>query len=81
MCCDFDWRYARSTQGICKIGQIFLGLTVWIAIVASPYWNPLFILEGQTWPFHLTLFAVMSGWIATATCFVIFLSGFHYNYP
>jgi len=80
MCCDFDWRYARSTQGICKIGQIFLGLTVWIAIVASPYWNPLFILEGQTWPFHLTLFAIMSGWIATAACFIIFLSGFHYNY-
>ena len=80
MCGTCDGRYARSRQGLCKVGQIILGMLIWIVIAASPYWKPIFILEGQTWPFHLVMLFIFLPWLATIIMYFIFLSGYHYNF-
>ena len=80
MCGTCDGRYAKSRQGLCKIGQIFIGMIVWIVIAASPYWKPIFLLEGVTWPFHVVMLFIFITWLTTITFYIIFLSGYHYNF-
>jgi hypothetical protein len=80
MCGTCDGRYARSKQGLCKVGQIVMGFLIWVVIAASPYWKPIFLLEGKTWPFHLTMLFVFLPWLASIIIYLIFLSGYHYSF-
>jgi len=75
-----DGRYARSKQGLCKIGQILFGFIIWIIIACSPYWKPIFLIEGVTWPFHLVMLFVFLPWLGTIVMYFVFLSGYHFNF-
>ena len=75
-----DGRYARSKQGLCKIGQIIFGFIIWLIIACSPYWKPIFLIEGVTWPFHLVMLFVFLPWLGTIVMYFIFLSGYHFNF-
>lgn len=84
--CSCDCNYARSVQGICKIVAIILLGLAWIVIAASPYWRPIFVIGGQTWPFHIVMLISVVVWLATLFMYCLFMSGYHlnmghYNWP
>lgn len=84
--CSCDCNYARSSQGICKIVCILLLGLAWIVIAASPYWRPIFVIGGETWPFHIVMLICVVVWLATLFMYCLFMSGYHlnlghYNWP
>lgn len=79
--CTCDCNYARSLQGICKILQLCILGLAWILIAASPYWRPIFVIGGETWPFHVVMLISILVWLATLFMYVMFLSGYHLSLP
>jgi len=74
-CCDKT--YAKSKQGIFKIVLILLSSIAWICVACTPYIKRIFVIGGQTWPFHMVMFFTISAWLALLTVYIIFTSGYH----
>nr|XP_039256938.1 uncharacterized protein LOC120333672 [Styela clava] len=75
--CTCDCNYARSLQGICKVVQICIIGLAWIMVAASPYWRPIFVMEGITWPFHVVMLLSIWVWLSTIFMYCLFMSGYH----
>jgi len=73
--------YCKSVQGICKIAFMICAFLVFVIIGASPYFEPIFVLDYQTWPFHLVMLFDIVSWISVIIAFAFFTSGYHLNQP
>lgn len=77
MGCTCDCNYAKSLQGICKVLQLFILGLAWIVIAASPYYRPIFVIGGDTGPFHAVMLLSVVAWLATLAVYCMFMSGYH----
>lgn len=75
MCCDAT--YAKSKQGIFKLVMIILSFIAWLCVACTPYFKRIFVIGGQTWPFHLVMFLTITAFLALLIVYIIFTSGYH----
>jgi len=74
-CCDQT--YAKSKQGIFKVVLIILSFIAWICVACTPYVKRMFVIGGQTWPFHMVMFFTITANVALIIVYSLFVSGYH----
>lgn len=78
---SWNGKYAKSVQGICAIFCIVVSMLAFLIIGFTPYTNPIYVLERQTWPFHLVMFFTIITWMLFCAAYAFFIMSKDEKYP
>ena len=78
---SWNGKYGKSAEGICTIFCIIVSMLTFLIIGFTPYTNPIFVLERQTWPFHLVMFFAVISWMLFCAAYAFFIMSWDEKYP